>query len=276
MFGVRANDAGQAWYDSCARLWASWGLDFVKVDDFSNPYHTAEIEMVRKALDKCGRAVILSTSAGPTPVARTEHVKSHANMWRISGDFWDEWPKLNHQFDLLAQWQGAGGPGHWPDADMIPFGHIGIRNWTNAKERRTRFTRDEQRSLMSLWALAPSPMMLGMNLPDNDEWTLSLLTDNEVMAVNQDALGKPARRLAQKDGTEIWVKELKDGSKAIGLFNRSAASADVALDWNEAGLAGKQKLRDLWDHRDMGGFEEKFSVPVPAHGAALLLAAPAK
>lgn len=280
MYGVRANAAGQAWYDSCARLWASWGLDFVKVDDFSSPYHTPEIEMVRKALDKCGRAIILSTSAGPTPVTQANHVKTHANMWRISGDFWDEWPKLNHQFDLLAQWQGVGGPGHWPDADMIPFGHIGIRCWTsnttNSKERWTRFSKDEQITLMSLWALAPSPMMLGMNLPDNDAWTLSLLTNDEVMAVNQDTLGSPAKRVTQKDGTEIWVKELKNGSKAIGLFNRSPATAEVALNWKEAGLVGKQKLRDLWNHRKLGAFGENFSVPVPSHGTVLLLAVPTK
>ena len=176
-------------------------------------------------------------------------------MWRISGDFWDEWSKLNHQFDLLARWQGVGGPGHWPDADMIPFGHIGIRNWTpnapDPRERWTRFTKDEQITLMSLWALAPSPMMLGMNLPDNDAWTLSLLTNDKVMAVNQDTLGSPARRVTQKNGTEIWVKELKNGSKAIGLFNRSPATAEVALNWQEAGLAGKQKLRDLWNDRKL-------------------------
>ncbi|MGO8765353.1 MAG: glycoside hydrolase family 27 protein [Limisphaerales bacterium] len=276
MYGVRANAAGQAWYDSCARLWASWGLDFVKIDDFSNPYHTPEIEMVRKALDQCGRAFVLSTSAGPTPISQADHVKTHANMWRISGDFWDQWSKLNHQFDLLAQWQGVGGPGHWPDADMIPFGHIGIRDWTNAKERWTRFTKDEQRTLMSLWALAPSPMMLGMNLPDNDAWTLSLLTNDEVLAIDQDPMGSPARRVARnEDGTEIWVKELQDGSKAIGLFNRSQATADVALNWNEAGLVGKEKLRDLWNQRDLGNFDQTFSVPVPAHGSVLLRAAPA-
>jgi alpha-galactosidase len=278
MYGVRTNAAGQDWYDSCARLWASWDLDFLKVDDLSTPYHGPEIEMVRKALDKCGRAIILSTSPGPTPVALADHVKTHANMWRISGDFWDEWAKLNHQFELLGQWQGVGGPGHWPDADMIPFGHIGIRNWTpntpDPRERWTRFSKDEQRTLMSLWALAPSPLMLGMNLPDNDEWTLSLLTNDEVLAVNQDAMGSPARRATQKNGTEIWVKELKNGSKAVGLFNRSPAAAEVSLDWKEAGLAGKTKLRDLWNHRELGTFDGTFSVLVPPHGTVLLQTVP--
>jgi len=219
---------------------------------------------------------MIVTTFGPPLVSDSKRVQTNANMWRISGDFWDEWPKLNQQFDLLAQWQGVGGPGHWPDADMIPFGHIGIRDWTNSKERWTRFTKDEQISLMSLWALGPSPMMLGMNLPDNDAWTLSLLTNDDVLDVNQDALGRPARRVTQKDGTEIWVKEQKHGSKAIGLFNRSPATADVALNWSEAGLVGKQKMRDLWNHRKLGTVDENFTSPVPSHGAILLLAVPVK
>lgn len=272
MFGVRDNEAGQAWYDSCARLWASWGLDFVKVDDLSSPYHELEIEMIRKAIDKCGRPIVFSTSAGPTDRAKADHISHHANMWRISGDFWDRWKDLNHQFDLIAQWQGIGGRGHWPDADMIPFGHIGIKCTIAGPDRQTRFTRDEQCTLMSLWALASSPLMLGNNLPDTDEWTLSLLTNDEVLAVNQDPLGRPAHRVAQTNNAEIWVKELKDGSKAIGLFNRSDAARDVELVWSDVGLTGKQKLRDLWVHKDLGIMNERYTVYVPAHGAVLLRA----
>ena len=276
MFGVRDNEAGQAWYDSMFRLYAAWGLDFIKVDDLSVPYSAHEIEMIRKAIDKCGRPIVFSTSPGATDVAHAAHIAANANMWRISGDFWDRWSDLNRAFDLLGKWQGVGGPGHWPDADMIPFGHIGIKCTIAGPDRQTRFSKDEQITLISLWALAPSPLMLGMNLPDNDKWTLSLLTNDEVLAVNQDALGSPARRATQKDGTEIWIKELKNGSKAVGLFNRSPATAEVALNWNETGLVGKQKLRDLWNHRKLGAFDGNFSVPVPSHGAVLLLAVPAK
>jgi alpha-galactosidase len=123
---------------------------------------------------------------------------------------------------------------------------------------------------MSLWALAPSPLMLGNNLPDTDEWTLSLLTNDEVLAVNQDSLGSPARRVAQTNGAEIWMKELKDGSKAIGLFNRSDAAQDVELVWNDVGLTGKQKLRDLWLRKDVGILKERYAARVPSHGAVLL------
>jgi hypothetical protein len=274
MFGVRSNEAGQAWYDAMFRLYASWGLDFIKIDDLSVPYHGDEIAMIRKAIDKCGRAIVFSTSPGPTRVNRANDVKVQANMWRISGDFWDRWKDLNHQFDLLAEWQGVGGPGHWPDADMIPFGHIGIKCTIAGKERESRFTHDEQLTLMSLWSLAPSPLMLGDNLPDTDAWTLSLLTNDEVLAVDQDALGSPGKRVAQKDGTEIWIKELKDGSKAVGLFNRSATNATVTLNWNDAGLAGKQKLRDLWTHTDLGDFTNEFTPTINSHGAGLYRVSP--
>src|SRR5262249_13391182 len=156
MFGARTNDAAQAWYDSCARLWASWGVDYIKVDDLSSPYHTGEIEMIRKALDKCGRPIVFSTSPGPTPVAQAVHISAHANLWRISGDFWDNWRKLRDQFNLLARWQAYGGIGHWPDADMIPLGHLCIRSKLGGNDHQTHFTPDEQRTLMSLWSLAPS------------------------------------------------------------------------------------------------------------------------
>jgi len=272
MFGVRFNEAGQAWYDSCAKLWASWGLDFVKVDDLSEPYSAHEIEMIRKAIDKCGRPIVFSTSAGPTELAHADHICGMANMWRVSGDFWDRWPDLDRAFDLLGKWQGVAGPGHWPDADMIPFGHLGIKCTIAGRERQTRFSKSEQVALMSLWALAPSPLMLGNNLPDTDEWTLSLLTNDEVLAVNQDPLGRPARRVAQHKGTEIWVKELKDGSKAVGLFNRTAAAANVELAWSDATLTGKQTLRDLWLQKSIGAFERGYSAAVPAHGAVLLRA----
>lgn len=270
MFGVRNNEAGQAWYDSMFRLYASWGLDFIKVDDLSHRYHGDEIAMIRKAIDKCGRPIVFSTSPGPTPVADADHVKINANMWRISGDFWDEWKKLNHQFDLLNQWQGVGGPGHFPDADMIPFGHLSIRCWTNSREHQTRFTNDEQKTLMSLWSLASSPLILGCNLPDLDNWTLLLLTNDEVLGIDQDALGLAAKRVSQKDGLEVWIKELKDGSKAMGLFNRSDADAEITAKWSDAGLSGRQKVRDVWEHKDLDVATDQITLPVPRHGVVLL------
>ncbi len=269
MWGVDATKpAGQAWYDSIFRLYASWGLDFVKVDDLSSPYSTEEIEAVRKAIDNCGRPIVFSTSPGETPVRQADHISIQANMWRASNDFWDDWKSLSHAFDLAAAWEAVGGPGRYADLDMIPLGHIGIRSVGGG--RKTRFTPDEQLTIMSLWSLRPSPLILGMNLPDNDEATLSLITNDEVLAIDQDPLGKPAQRVSKKEGAEVWVRRLRDGSSAVGLFNRGDAPASVTLNWSDAGLAGAQSVRDLWQHKYLGIFENQVTLPVPKHGAVLL------
>jgi alpha-galactosidase len=270
MFGVRDTAAGQAWYDSCVKLWASWGVDYIKVDDLSEPYHAAEIEMIHRALAKVDRPIIFSTSPGATSTSHAGHIAANANLWRISGDFWDRWTKLNGQFDLLAEWQGAGGPGHWPDADMIPLGYLAIRSKIDGEPHWTHFSRDEQLTLISLWSLAPSPLMLGMNLPDNDDWTTALLTNPEVMALDQDLLAQPARRIFIPGlPAELWVRELSDGSHAVGLFNRNNQPVSINLAWKEIGFHGAQKVRDLWLRKDLGK-QKSFTGEILPHGCVLL------
>ncbi|MGA2175659.1 MAG: alpha-galactosidase, partial [Verrucomicrobiota bacterium] len=138
---------------------------------------------------------------------------------------------------------------------------------------------EEQLMLMSLWCLAPSPLMLGGNLPDNTQWDLDLVSNDEVLAVDQDSLVKPATRVSQQGPpnarTEVWVRELKDGNRAVGLFNRSGNATEVTLNWDEAALAGKWIVRDLWQHKDLGAFDAKLALQVPAHGAVLLKLSPA-
>ena len=279
MFGVRSNAAGQAWYDSLFKQFADWGVDFVKVDDICPNYRTGESEMIRRAIDKCGRAMVYSISAGPPAPSDAAHVLTHVNMWRISSDFWDRWSSLNHQFDLMCPWHDFTGPGHYPDADMIPFGHICIRSKAGGNDRVCRFSHEEQLMLMSFWCLAPSPLMLGGNLPDNTQWDLDLVSNDEGLAVDQDCLVKPATRVSQQSPpnarTEVWVRELKDGSRAVGLFNRSGNATEVTLNWDEAALSGKWTVRDLWQHKDMGAFDAKLALQVPAHGAVLLKLSPA-
>jgi hypothetical protein len=279
MYGVAADKpAGQAWYDSILQQYAEWGVDLIKVDDMSSPYSTREIEAVRKAIDKCGRAILFSLSPGDTPLADADHVQAHANMWRISGDFWDDWKALSHQFDLIAAWNGHGGPGHWPDADMVPLGHLSIHNRSVGEDRQTHFTKNEQVAFMSLWALGPSPMMLGMNLPDNDRFTEALLENEEVLAINQDALARQAHRVPLPDlvtGVEVWSKELADGSYAVGLFNRLGVEMPCAVKWIDLGLTGRQSVRDLWQRRDLGA-PTGFTTDLAPHGALLLRVTPAK
>jgi hypothetical protein len=252
MYGVRDNPAGQAWYDSIFRQYAQWGLDFVKVDDLSMPYSTHEVEQIRRAIDKCGRTIVFSTSPGPAPVDRADHLMSHANMWRTTGDFWDDWTALSGSFGIAFSWQGIGGPGHWPDADMLPLGHLGPRCPVGGLDRHTSFTKNMQVTLLTLWAIVPSPLMVDANLPDCDPWTLALLTNDEVLAVNQDPLGTKARRVSVDHGLEVWEKPLANGDKAVAIFNRRLLDREF-----EYG-AGKT-LRDLWRHRDL------------AHGAKLMI-----
>ena len=270
MFGVRNNAAGQAWYDSCARLWAVWGVDYIKVDDLSSPYHAAEVEMVRHAIDRCGRSIVFSTSPGPTPLSHAAHISTNANLWRVSGDFWDNWKSLDHEFTLGARWHDSVGPGHWPDADMLPVGHLSVGNRSVGPDRATRFTRDEQLTLISLWSLLPSPLMVGANLPDNDDWTTALLTNPEVLAVNQDSLGQPAQRVVNPDvPAEIWVKKLADGRVAVGFFNRKDQPVKLDFPWRNLGFHFAPKVHDLWLRKDLGR-QKDFVAELPAHGCMLL------
>ena len=276
MFGVDATtDAGKAWYASIAQQYAAWGVDYIKCDDiadfFRGKYYGGdEIEALSTALQKTDHSIILSLSPGPSPTYASEHLKQFANLWRISNDFWDNWRSLNHNFSLFAEWHGNGAIGHWPDGDMIPFGHICQRNCDVHPDRWTRFSHDEQLTLMSLWSLAPSPMMLGMNLPDNDDWTTAILSNPEVLAVDQDVLGRQARRMTA-DGTvtEMWVKELADGSLAVGFFNRTEKTARVDYRWHYLGFAGAPAVRDLWLRKDLDR-QPHFTAEIPAHGCVLL------
>lgn len=278
MFGVdAATDAGKAWDASIAKQYAAWGVDYVKCDDIANLqrgkyYDASEIEALSTALKNSGRSIILSLSPGATPVNAAPHVEQFANLWRISPDFWDNWRSLNRNFDLFGAWFGDGAPGHWPDGDMIPFGHICQRNCDVHPDRWTRFTRDEQLTLLSLWALAPSPLMLGMNLPDNDDWTTAILSNPEVLAVDQDSLGHESRRMTgAPQVAETWMKELADGSFAVGFFNRMDKPVTVNFPWRDLGFLSEPQVRDLWLRKDLGR-QQNFTAELPAHGCVLLLA----
>ncbi|RYX82908.1 glycoside hydrolase family 27 protein [bacterium] len=277
MYGVKANtSAAQAWYDSLFRQYAAWGVDFVKVDDLSKPYSGADISAIRRAIDKCGRPMVFSVSPGPTPVRHTRQLQNTVDMWRISGDFWDKWNKLSSQFDLMARWQGRGGGGHWPDPDFLPLGIIGHRASSGKKSWSTHLTKNEQVTMMSFWAIAPGPLFLGSNLPENDDWTLSLMTNKEVLDVNQDVGARQAKRAmySKAKGHEAWVKPLADGTKALAIFNRSNQDGPVSVSLDDCGLPGKYQARNLWQHTDLGTMEDTISPTIPKHGSLLLQLTP--
>ena len=275
MFGVdMAKPGAQEYYNSIFEQCAAWGLDFIKVDDLSRPYHQAEIEGIRNAIDRSGRAIVFSTSPGATPVASGEHVSTHANMWRISDDFWDKWPELFAQFKRVHDWTPFRAPGHFPDADMLPVGVLQMG------KNKTHFSRDEQFTLMSLWSIARSPLMIGADLTKLDPFTLSLLTNDEVIAVNQNSSNN--RELFQRDGFFGWVADVPDSKdKYVALFNTRATpgelTADFAADtaaavpvtFSELGFSGGCNVRDLWRQKDLGTFKTEFAPVINAHGGRL-------
>jgi hypothetical protein len=306
-YPVEADRAGATeYYDSVIKLYADWGIDYIKIDDLSRPYHEAEIELIRKAIDKTGRPIVLSMSPGATPLESAEHAKRHANLWRISDDFWDNWPALYAQFERCKNWAPHTGPGHWPDADMLPFGKI-VRP-ERGPERMSGFTHDEQYTVMTLWAMFRSPLMFGGDLPSNDEFTRKLITNDEVLAVNQHC--ENGRELWNRDGLVAWVADVPNSSdKYVALFNigdpprrgrrgrRSGASGsasaasdaanstgrasgtqtetrEVRATFAELGLSGTCRVRDLWAQQDLGEFEGSFAAEIRPHGAGLYRVSP--
>ncbi len=213
MYGVDMTKPGaQEYYNSIMELVASWGVDFIKVDDLSRPYHQPEVEAIRKAIDKTGRKIVFSTSPGETPLSAGPSVNQNANMWRVSDDFWDNWKAMYDQFKRLHDWTPYRIAGAYPDADMLPLGMLQLG-------RKTNFTTEEQFTLMSLWSIARSPLMHGGDMTQTDSLTLALLTNDEVLAVNQHSENN--RQLFRtEDGLIAWVADVPGSKdKYLALFN---------------------------------------------------------
>jgi len=265
---VPGKEGAQAYYNSLFELYASWGVDFVKVDDLSAPiYFTEEINMIRKAINRTGRRIVLSTSPGETPIAHAAHVQQHANMWRTVNDFWDRWDHLNEHFEVFERWNKWRMTGAWPDGDMLPLGHIGIRA-ERGDPRMSRLTRDEQYTLMTLWTIFRSPLMFGGHLPDNDPFTLSLLTNKEVLAVlnhstdNRPVFTDPAKA--------AWTADATGGKdKYLAVFNRTGQRAAIPVTLSALGITGPCRIRNLWTGESAGTFSGTFAPEINGHGAGL-------
>lgn len=279
MYGVNTRcEAAQLYYDSIFEMYAQWGVDFVKVDDIANtefqphnPYSAKEeIEMIRRAIDKCGRDIVLSLSPGPAQLSAAQHLCQNANMWRLTGDFWDDWDKLYDMFSKTQQWYGYVSEGCWPDCDMLPLGNISINGSCHgAKNRYTKFTKDEQITMMTLWCIFRSPLMFGGEMRNNDEWTLGLITNEEVLAVNQRSKGG---RPVKNDGKSIvWRAENPDGKTIIALFNAGDEERTVGVGFDELEISGKFVLRDLWKREDTAEVSEKIKERLRPHSAKLYL-----
>jgi hypothetical protein len=279
MFGIDHNLPGaQAYYDSIAELYAGWGVDFVKADDIAQshnpdyPYHAAEIAALSRALRGSGRPIILSLSPGPAPLEHARHLREYANMWRISDDFWDDWAALKRQFERAHRWETEIQPGGWPDTDMLPLGRIGIRGEVG-DDRWTNFTHIEQRTLLTAWCIFRSPLMFGGDLPSNDEWTLSLLTNPEVLAVNQ--ASQHNHQSYSQDEILAWTADLPgSGDRYVAVFNLGETERAVQLAWDAVDVpAPSVKVRDLWAGQDQGE-KQALQVALPPHASCLLRVSP--
>ena len=235
MYGVRHTPAGQAYYDSLLRLYAEWGVDFIKCDDICSAdfgperryLHKKEVEMLHLAIERCGRPMVLSLSPGPAQVTESWHYSRYANMWRITDDFWDSWPPLLDMFDRCQRWQDHVRPGSWPDCDMLPLGRIG-RGF--AQGRQTRLTRPEQQSMMALWCIFHSPLMLGAEMTTLDDWTLSLLQNRQLLRLQQGNF--LSRQVLREDGRCVWAAvSPESGEYYVAIFNlaEQTRTLDVSL-----------------------------------------------
>jgi len=277
MYGVNPEAKGaQEYYDSLFELYAEWGVDFVKVDDICNteykpldPYSAkGEIELIRKAIDHCGRDMVLSLSPGAAVLKVAEHLSENANMWRMSGDFWDNWDQLYAMFGLCNDWSPYVKEGCWPDCDMLPLGHIAI----NTKgfddfSRYTNFTKDEQITMMTLWSIFRSPLMVGAELRDNDNWTLSILTNPAILRLLKHSFN--AKQIQRTADTVIWVSDDEDGSKYVAFFNIAFTQTEPEVSFMNLGIKGTYEAKDLWNNEDIGEFTGRIGAKVNIHGAVI-------
>ncbi len=258
----------QEYYNSIFDMYAEWGVDFIKIDDLSAPtYHEPEINLIRKAIDQTGRHIVLSTSPGETPIASAAHVDSHANMWRMVNDVWDVWSDFTHLVKVAQQWYPYIGEGTWPDCDMIPLGHLAIRG-ERGKDRLTRLTQDEQYSLMTFFCIFKSPLMFGGDLPSIDDFTLSLLTNQEVLRMHRE--GTDVKEILN-DGSQLVIssKNKKTGEKYLAIFNLSDEEKKIVVPLKNAGISGSKEATLLWSGKKIGKVRGKLKVDLKPHACML-------
>ncbi len=256
--------ASQAYLNSLFRQYASWGVDFVKVDDMTNPYHTATIAGYRRAIQQCGRKIILSLSPGETPVSEAEDVSTKANMWRLLGDMWDTWPQLHHAFSVARRWVSYRSPGHWPDLDMLPLGML--REYgpnTGPWNTNCRLTTVEQRTLMTLWCITKSPLMFGGDLTKSSDATIRLITNPEVLKADQTE-GTPVE--VRGGDYPVWTAPAAGNvGQYFAAFNLTNKPYQATIQFTSDG--SPVLVRDVWQRRNLGVAVGHFSIQLPAHGS---------
>lgn len=275
MYGVRDTAEGQAYYDGLIGMYAQWGVDFIKCDDIcdSRLYREEpfsgwhETKMLHEAIRKCGRPIVLSLSPGPAHIDRAWQYRQYANMWRITDDFWDEWDLLKDMFRRCELWQDHVDTGRFPDCDMLPLGKLG-GGFGNG-EWDCRLTEEEQKTMMTLWCMFRSPLMIGAELTKMDKRTYSLLTNRDLLAL----LGEECRgtQMLRTEKTAVWKNvNRKTGSLHIALFNLGEEGEDISFSMHESEDAEGEKrtytLYELWDKTKRQTADAEINAWVPAHG----------
>ncbi len=245
MFGLDHSRPGaQAYYDSTLQLYAQWGVDFLKADDMLWPYQAADVEAYARAIERSGRDIALSLSPGrDLSLSRLEHLREHATMWRICDDLWDRWEDVEANFARFARWAPHAGPAGWPDGDMLPLGRVGIRA-ERGEPRDDRLTPAERRTLVTLWVVARSPLMIGGDLPSSDPATIALFTNADVLAV----LESTGNREVFREGPLVlWTARGADGEGYVAAFNLADEPLEVVLDSRNVDLPAELgTVEELW------------------------------
>jgi len=275
-FTIVADKPGaQEYYNSIFDMYAEWGVDFVKIDDLSAPiYHAREIELIRNAIDQCERPIVLSTSPGATPLEYADHVKEHANMWRMVNDVWDVWDDVPHLIEVAEGWYSYIASGTWPDCDMIPLGRISVRG-ERGEDRMTRLTQDEQYTLMTLFMIFKSPLFFGGDLPSNDAFTLSLLTNINVLEMHNES--EHVHQLFRtEEKVAIAAESAKNDDIYLALFNIADGSSplEVGVNLVDLKLEGTYKITNMWTGEEVGEFSGDFSQHLSAHACGLYKISP--
>ncbi len=267
-YGVDMTAPGaQEYYDSVIGQLAEWGVDFIKLDDvLYPPVETAEITAISRAIDKSGRPIVLSLSPGKQlSLSHLETLREQSQMWRISDDFWDDWNQLVEQFQRAARWAPHQRPGAWADADMLPLGRIGIRGHVG-RDRVSRFDEHEQRTLLTLWCMLRSPLMMGGHLPDTPAVTLGLLQNDDVLALlDADESGEIVR-----DGDLVVWRSRTGDSESRAVFWLGDAERTVRVHVDDLGVAADRTVIDLWSGEPVEVEAGWITLDVPRHGARLL------
>jgi alpha-galactosidase len=262
---------------SDAQSYGDWGFDYLKYDwctyrwimkGKSLPAREKPYLIMRAALDKVPRDIIYSLCQYGVSNVWEWGAQVGGNSWRTTYDIRDTWESMSTIGFNQIDDQPFAEPAHFNDPDMLMVGYIGAA-WSQPL-RPTHLTPNEQYTQVSLWCLLSAPLFISCDLSKMDRFTLSLLSNDEVLDVDQDPLGRQARRVSKNGDREVWAKQMADGSHAVGLFNRDEMPAKAEVKWADLGLAGKHRVRDLWRQKDLGNHQDGFSAKVPRHGVVLI------